>query len=356
MATAPMNLDEMVAAELAKQLGTDMSPKGKAPPPEVKVAAAPVVLKSGEKSAYDVMGIKAHPSIADFAVRILDPTLVPEEIRMHIPDTDPHYMPDVTAALMVLSAWGNKEKVMIYGLPGTGKSSLIRHLCALVNRPFIRVNFAEDIESSALLGGMVVEGGGTVYKLGALAEAVKFGAVFLADEWDTASAGVTMCAQWLLEDGGKLFLRDMPGTNAERTLTPDEEFLFVATGNTMGQGDDSGMFAGTTVQNSATIDRFTTAFKMEYLPPAQESAMIEARTGVSKATADKMVKVAGLIRNAVAAGQLTFTMSPRTLISWGMKHARFGDKAVEVSFINKLRSTDAKVVRDFVNKVFGYRS
>lgn len=353
MAT-PMNLDEMVAAELAKQLGKEMTTKAPDPVPTAK-PAVPLVLKSNERSAYDLLGIKSHATIADFAVRVFDPAEIAEEIRMHIPVTDPHYSPDVTASLMVLSAWEGKEKVQIYGLPGTGKSSLIKHLCSIVGRAFIRVNFAEDIESSALLGGMVVEGGSTVYKLGALAEAVKYGAVFLADEWDTASAGVTMCAQWVLEDQGKLFLRDMPGTNDDRTLTPHEQFLFVATGNTMGQGDDTGMFAGTTPQNSATIDRFTTAFGMDYLPPAQESDMIQARTGVDKKTADKMVKVAGLVRNACKAGQLTMTMSPRTLISWGNKHNRFGDKAIEVAFINKLRSTDAKVVRDFVNKVFGYK-
>lgn len=351
---SPMNLDEMVAAELAKQLGKDVSAKPAEAPAPTKVVA-PLVLKSDERSAYDLLGIKSHTSIADFAVRVFDPANIAAEIRMHIPATDPNYNPDVTAALMVLSAWESNEKVQIYGLPGTGKSSLIKYLCSLVKRPFIRVNFAEDIESSALLGSLVVEDGATVYKMGALAEAVQYGAVFLADEWDTGSAGVTMCAQWLLEDDGKLFLRDMPGTNAERTLTPHVDFRFVATGNTMGQGDDTGMFAGTTPQNSATLDRFTTAFKMDYLPAAQEAAMIEARTGVPKVVADKMVKVAGLVRNAVAAGQLTMTMSPRTLISWGNKHARFGEKAIEVAFINKLRSTDAKVVRDFVNKVFGYR-
>jgi cobaltochelatase CobS len=327
----------------------------RAPTPDPVVEKKPLVLKSGQKSAYDVLGIKSHDKIEDFAVTVLDPATVPEQIRMMIPDVDPHYSADMTAALLVLSAWEGHERTMISGLPGTGKSSLIKHLCALVNRPFIRVNFAEDIESSALLGGMVVEGGATVYKLGALAEAVLYGAVFLADEWDTASPGVTMSMQWLLEDGGKLFLRDMPGTNEDRTLTPHENFLFVATGNTIGQGDDTGNFGGTTPQNSATLDRFTTSFRMEYLPAAQEAKMIKNRTGIDKDVAAKMVKVAGLVRAAVGSGQLTITMSPRTLISWGNKWGRFGDKAIEVAFTNKLRSADAKVVRDIVNKVFGYK-
>lgn len=354
------SLDELVAEKLAEELGKDMSSKNlsaklaataEPPKPEPK----PLVLKSGQKSAYDVLGIKSHDKIADFAVTVLDPTLVAEQIRMMIPDVDPYYSADMTAALLVLSAWEAKERTMISGLPGTGKSSLIRHLCALVNRPFIRVNFAEDIESSALLGGMVVEGGATVYKMGALAEAVLHGAVFLADEWDTASPGVTMSMQWVLEDGGKLFLRDMPGTNDERTITPHENFLFVATGNTIGQGDDTGSFGGTTPQNSATLDRFTTSFRMEYLPAAQEAKMIQERTGVAKAVAEKMVKVASLVRAAVNSNQLTITMSPRTLISWGNKWDRFGEKAIDVAFTNKLRSADAKVVRDIVNKVFGYK-
>jgi len=351
-----MNLDDMVAEALAKEL--DKSKATTAPAPTVEAAVVPpkppLVLKSGYASAYDVLGLKSH-HVDDFAVRKFDPAEVPEEIRMMIPDVDPDYSPDMNAAIMVLAAWEQNEKVMIYGLPGTGKSSLIKHLCALTNRAFIRVNFAEDIESSALLGGLVIEGGATVYKLGSLAEAVKYGATFLADEWDTASPGVVMAAQWLLEDGGKLFLRDMPGSNEDRTLTPDENFRFVATGNTSGQGDDTGNFAGTTPQNTATLDRFTTAFKMDYLPAAQEVAMIVKRTGVDKATAGRMVKCATLVRNAVANGQLNITMSPRTLISWGRKWKMFGEKSIDVAFINKLRATDAKVVRDFVNKTFGYK-
>lgn len=353
------SLDEMVAETLAAELGRDsrnaMAKAVAAAIPEVEAPVLePLVLKSGQKSAYDVLGIKKH-TIPDFAVTVLDPTTVPEQIRMMIPDTDPYYDPDKTAALLILSAWEQNEKSMIYGLPGTGKSSLIRHLCALVNRPFIRVNFAEDIESSALLGGMVVESGSTVYKLGALAEAVIYGAVFLADEWDTASPGVVMSMQWCLEDGGKLFLRDMPGTNEDRTKTPHDNFRFVATGNTMGQGDDTGQFGGTTPQNSATLDRFTTSFRMDYLPAPQEARMIADRTGVSKDVAEKMVKAAALVRSAVAKGQLGITMSPRTLISWGQKWSRLGEKAIEVAFINKLRDTEAKIVRDFVNKVFGYK-
>lgn len=356
----PKNLDDMVAEALAKELGKSRNlseelaktavPSVESPPP----AKPPLVLKSGYNAAYDVLGLSKH-SVDDFAVRVFARSEVDAHLHNMIPDADPYYSPDINAALMVLAAWENNEKVMIYGLPGTGKSSLIRYLCALTGRPFIRMNFAEDIESSALLGGMVVEGGATVFKLGALAEAVKHGAVFLADEWDTAPPGVTMSAQWLLEDNGKLFLRDMPGTNEDRTLTPHENFRFVATGNTNGQGDDTGNFAGTTPQNSATLDRFTTAFKMEYLPAAQEASMIVDRTGVDKATAGRMVKVASLVRTAVATGQLTITMSPRTLISWGNKYKMFGEKAIDVAFINKLRSTDAKVVRDFVNKSFGYK-
>jgi cobaltochelatase CobS len=350
------NLDEMVAEALAAEFGSAPTGSVSANPatiPAVK-PPKPLVLGPNQKSAYDVLGIKEH-TIDDFGVTVLKSEDIPEQIKMMVPEADPHYSPDLTAALFVLAAWEGCERVMIYGLPGTGKSSLIKYLCALTNRPFIRVNFAEDIESSAFLGGLVVEGGATIYKLGALAEAVMYGAVFLADEWDTAPPGVTMSCQWLLEDGGKLFLRDMPGTNEDRTLTPHENFRFVATGNTSGQGDDSGMFGGTTPQNSATLDRFTTSFRMDYLPADQEAAMIVARTGIKKGEANKMVKVAALVRKAVEGGTLAMTMSPRTLISWGQKFDKFGQQAVEIAFVNKLRPTDAKVVRDMVNKVFGYK-
>jgi hypothetical protein len=75
---------------------------------------------------------------------------------------------------------------------------------------------------------------------------------------------------------------------------------------------------------------------------------------IPKDVADKMVRVASLIRNAYGEGKLGLTMSPRTLINWARKCQRYDTKyALSVAFTEKLTADDTKSVQEFYTKVFG---
>ncbi len=70
----------------------------------------------------------------------------------------------------------------------------------------------------------------------------------------------------------------------------------------------------------------------------------------------QMVKYANLIRGAVKARQINLTMSPRDLISWAHKVSVFNyspNKALEVSYLKKLRDDEVNVAREFITRVFG---
>lgn len=313
---------------------------------------APIVIPPGHKHVGDMI----PTAKAEFPVRVFEDSDWPEHLRVMIPDVDPTYEPDVDVAEAILYAWHAGDKMYMHGPAGVGKSSIVQHLCALTRRPLVRFNMSEDVESSSYLGQLtIIPGSGTVWVDGSVAEAAKYGAVLLIDEIDRGTAANLMPLQWLLEDHGKLFLRDKPGTADDKTIVPHENFRLVATGNTAGGGDETGMFASANVLDTATLDRFKSTVSMNYMSAAKEAAMIRAKVkDFPAALAKSMVKLAALVRDAHGANGLSCTMSPRVLISWAEKTATFGQHlAFQRAYLNKLRETDRKVVIELYRKVFG---
>lgn len=294
--------------------------------------------------------------LRDFAVSLLDAASIPAQVRAFIPIKNPVYNIQVDEAHALLFAWELGEKVLITGPTGSGKTSLVDYCAALTSRPLIRVNMTGDMESATLFGQLVVENGGTVWKDGPATEAVRYGAIFLLDEWDVTPPEILFGLQWLFEDNGKLFLKEMPGDSDTKFIVPHDNFRMVCAGNTVGQGDDTGRYSGTNVQNNATIDRFQTTIVLDYLDAAHETKIIEDNCkDLWPGFASKMVSFANLVRTASKQNNINLTMSPRTLINWGRKAVVMNDmkRALILAFVNKLRDTDRKIVSEFYTKVFG---
>ena len=293
----------------------------------------------------------------DFGVTVFDDYVWDERIASFVPIVDYEYILDVDLASDVLRAWELGEKVLCYGPTGAGKSSMIEQLCARTNRPFIRVNCSGDMDSSMMFGQLTAKDGSTVWVDGTVTEAVRYGAVFAWDEWDLTPPEISMGLQWLLEDKGKLFLKEMPGSTNDKMVIPHEHFRLVATGNTQGQGDDTGAHAGTNVQNSATLDRFGTCVHVSYLPPAIEERMLRNKYSmtITDKAAKELVKLANLVRQGYEAGQFNLTMSPRTLFSMCRKMQANCSlkKAFEVVYLNKLNDTQKKVAKELFTKIYG---
>jgi cobaltochelatase CobS len=327
-------------------------------PKNVEVEAPPPVLVIGasQKSAMDVLGKKGWPrKVHDFAITVLDDADIPAAVKAFVPEFDPDYQIQYDQAIDILRAWEGHDKVLITGPTGSGKSSLLKQLAALTNRPYIRINMTGDVESSTIFGTLVVEDGATVWKDGPATEAWMYGAVLNVDEWELMPPEISFGFQWMLEDHGKLFLKEKPGSSSDKLIEPHKNSLLVFSGNTLGQGDDTGSFAGTQVQNSAFHDRFQTVTKLDYLEPKHEKAIITSKTSVKADVAEKMVAFAGLVRKAREQNNINLTMSPRTLINWGRKIETHGGikAALTIAFLNKLRDSDRKIVQEFFTKVFG---
>lgn len=324
-------------------------------PEDIAVEVVAKVAGKGQKMFSELFGVKVDER-KDFPVTIHDTKKWHAAIRAFIPKEDPNYEVQVQEALHLTQAIEEGDKTLITGPTGSGKSSLVKYVCAKLGRPFIRCNMNGDIESSALFGCIVVEDGATIWKDGAATEAILYGAVLLIDEWEIMPPDIGMGFQCVLEDNGFLFLKEKPGTSEEKMIIPHGEFRLVYAGNTVGQGDETGSFAGANVQNTATIDRFQTTIVLDYLDKGHETKVLKNTVpGLKPDIIKKMLQYAELVRTANRQGNMTLTVSPRTLINWGRKIMRYGDikEGLMFAFINKLNTNDKKLSLDFYVKCFG---
>lgn len=352
-----IDLDSFVADAMADMLRTKSTTIISADPiieedVSLDVPTVSITLKPGELSFSSLFG-GVPKNMADFGVSLI--TDVPESFKWHIPSKDDEYVVQLEEAARIVAGVMDNDKILITGPTGSGKSSLVKQVCSVLQLPFIRVNMSADIESAALFGQLVVRDGATVWEDGPVTEAVRYGALLLIDEWELMPPEIAMGMQNLLEENGYLFLKEKPGSSSEKTYKPHPNFRIVCAGNTVGQGDDTGRFSGTMVQNSATLDRFTTTVCLDYLDKEHELSIIRNKTSIGKLDGGRLIKFAGLIRSAYQQQQVNLTMSPRTLINWAAKFVRHKDMrlAFNISFYDKLRESDKKVVNELYTKVFG---
>lgn len=358
--TSRSALEDSIKKEMMAMLAKAKPEAAKVVEQVIAAAPEPVAprfthLPEGHKWASDVIGIKLDAN--DFPVRVFSPEFWDEKVRAFIPEAKKGYVIQVDAAVDILRAWEMNDRVLISGPTGAGKSSLVEHLCALVCRPFVRFNATGDMDSSMIFGQLTARDGSTVWVDGVVTEAVKYGAVCAWDEYDVTPPEISMGMQWLLEENGKLFLKEMPGAASDKFIIPHDHFRLVCLGNTLGSGDESGHHAGVNVQNSATIDRFGTAVKLGYLPAKHEIQMIvNVIDGFTKANADKLVKFAALIRQGYETSALGYTMSPRALLAIAKKMQLWGltpRAATEKVYFNKLNASQRRAAEQMFDKVYG---
>lgn len=278
-------------------------------------------------------------------------------VRPFIPTRDPDYVfPKHETELFVMSLV-NGGPILIHGPKGSGKSSLAEQVCALLCIPYVRVNCRRDMESSALFGQPTFSGGTVGYVDGPAAILARHGGVLCVDEVSAAPAGIALSMQYMLERGGKVYLPDLHTTDpTERYITPTEWFRVVATDNTTLQGDSTGSYAGTNVQNSAFVDRFEHTIEIDYLEEAHERAILNRKCpNLSSEVTSNIIALARQVRVAHGKGTMEFTMSPRAMLAWGRASEFWGDYVLgfKVSYFNKLGDDDRKQVVEIFNRVAG---
>lgn len=251
-----------------------------------------------------------------------------ECMRVYIPENHDRHVPEHSYVCDLLDALAYNKVLLAKGSPGSGKDSTIEWLCGKLRIPYIREDGAEGKEPSDILGYCVPNGdGGYTESEGLLTQFVRNGGVYVDSEPFVNSAAVNMCKQSLFEGCRILKFIGHPEP-AKAQIQAHEDFRILLTSNTRGTGDDIGMYAATTVQDSSTLNRVDIHTEVHYLSAQKEIAMLEKNIeGITYAFAAKMVQLAALLRNAWSKGDasLSLPFSPRQLTTWGEKAVRMGE-------------------------------
>lgn len=298
-------------------------------------------------SVRDVFGIDTDMTVPAFA-----------EPSEHVPAIDKAYRlnPQVTQA--ILAGFAHNRRVVIQGLHGTGKSTHIEQVAARLNWPCVRVNLDGHISRLDLVGkdSIVLQEGKQVtqFQEGILPWALQRPVAMVFDEYDAGRPDVMFVIQRVLEREGSFTLLDQ-----KRVIQPHPCFRLFATMNTLGQGNLNGLYHGTQQLNHAQLDRWNLVTSLNYLPPAEEAAIVLARvpdlaTADGRRKVDAMVALAGLTRKGFAVGDLSLLMSPRTVINWAENIVIFHDLklAFELSFLNKCEPAERAVVSEYFQRCF----
>lgn len=255
------------------------------------------------------------------------------------PGEDPQYvyppwMSDIVAWLVYA-----REPLYLFGPTGCGKTSCIKQLMRKLNYPVYEVTGHNRLEFPEMVGHHTVRKGSMHYAYGPLATAMKEGGLFLLNEIDLLdpSAGVGLNS---ILDGYPLTIPE----NGGELILPHPMFKFVATANSNGGSDHTGLYQGVLRQNIAFMDRFVLV-ESSYMDEEQELELLKKYAGdqLSHQSISMMIRFANAVRRLFLGHDaedmdtaIEVTFSTRTLIRWALLSGHFrreqGDEAAAVRY------------------------
>jgi len=187
-----------------------------------------------------------------------------------------------------------------------------------------------------------------------LTDSLKYGGLFCEDEAFRHNAALVL--QSLREKNTRqVLLPDAPGRTAnERKLTaPEGKWWYVLTDNTVGMGDETGVFDAE-VQDASTLDRVGATIEVRYLPKGDERRILTRHSTLNVDMINGMLDFSKLVRKAFEQQQLLCTFSVRSLLAWAEK-AEMTESlalALRITWFEKLSSDDKATARDMFHQVF----
>jgi nitric oxide reductase NorQ protein len=215
-------------------------------------------------------------------------------------ETEPFYLETGDEIQLFEAAASSQLPVMLKGPTGCGKTRLVEHMAFRLRRPLITVSCHEDLFASDLIGRYLLKDDETVWVDGPLTRAVRMGAICYLDEIVEARKDTTVVIH--------------PLTDNRRTLSIDKkgEVVQAHPDFQMVISYNPGYQSVLKDLKQSTRQRFV-AFSFDYPAPDDEAQIIAAEAVVDRQIADKLVTLAGKIRNIREQG-LSEGASTRLLI------------------------------------------
>jgi MoxR-like ATPase len=155
-----------------------------------------------------------------------------------------------------------------------------------------------------------LENGPTVFKRGDFLSAFTHpSTVILLDEVTNADPGELAPLNGFLEPNSAVSFGGSVQTRAPGVLV-------FAADNTLGNGDDSGRYAGTRQMNSALVDRFARVVQFDYLPQPSEVEALVRHTGCNPKLAEHVLGAVRVARSQVQTGEVIDAPSIRSVIAF----------------------------------------
>ncbi len=242
------------------------------------------------------------------------------------------------------------ERVLLVGPPGCGKTSVLTQFAALCGWPVTRFNGNRDVTMHEFVGTYEARGGETVWIDGPLPTAMKGGHLLILDEVDHMPAECSSVLHSVLEPGGMLSI------SGQKPFGPAEGFRMMATANTGGFGDETGLHPNAQVQDAAFLSRFGMAFHVDYMMHAHERNLLRKATGIDKDDADIIVKIATDTRKGAKEHVLMYPITLRQTLAWAKLVMSFDwGTAFSLTVLNKLPASDVPAVAEMAQRHLGSR-
>ncbi len=274
-----------------------------------------------------------------------------------VPHIDPNYIFREELLVRALHAVITNQRMYLQGHTGSGKTTLVEQIAAHLNWPFMRINFDSEITRMDLIGRDTLQDGKSVFVDGMLPRAMSGPYMVAFDELDFCRPDVSYVMQSALEGNGLNITED-----GGRVVKPHEQFRMFGTGNTVGQGDEHGMYQGARPQSLAFLDRFTIWAKVPYLEEKERKALLKAHyPALSDEESTVITKYSTEHLTAFEQAKVLQPISPRGILAIAnaltfLNGIYPGDKknvhrALTQTIVDRATEADAAVLKGLVDRV-----
>jgi len=195
-----------------------------------------------------------------------------------------YYLPQANEIELFEAAESMNLPILIKGPTGCGKTRFIEYMGEKLDRKVYTVVSHDDLSAADLVGRHLIDENGTYWSDGPLTKAVRDGGICYIDEIIEARKDTTVVLHSLAD-----YRRVLPIDRTGEVIQAHPDFMLVVSYNPGYQNVLKGM-------KPSTKQRFI-SLNFNYPQPDIEIQIVTQESGVDKEIADKLVSIAGDIRN-----------------------------------------------------------